>query len=221
MLSQAELKVLAASDQAAAPVSPSSSAASSSIGEEADGFRRSHGRKQAPDPETDDEAVPDLLSHDSGSSPTFSSPDAFPGHANGTAFTASGRHMSPDSDSDQSDTSPHVGRWSNGAGPMPVAEDSAEAAMHSNPLYGVSPASQAPHGDTESSDDDANHSEHPYYPFQQPQTQQTLEAAAAYCKQAFDSLYACDWRRAVSAPALFGSWQCSGLAQAPLVHMMP
>ena len=217
------MKVLSASDQAAAqpasPISPSSSAASPSFANQknqADGFQGRHDDTNAPDPETDDESIPDLLSNDSDFSPT-SSPDGFPGRANGTASSASGQSTStshaqahgqpydqlPETDSDMSDTSPHVGRWSNGAGAMPAAEDSAQAAMHGNPLYGVSPASQPSHLDVESSSaDSADEAEgdslqHPYNPFQQPQTQQSLETAAAYFKQGFELLYTHDWRQAV------------------------
>lgn len=224
MLSQAVLKVLSASDQAAAqpasPISSSSSAASPSFANQrnqADGFRGRHDGTIAPDPDTDDESIPDLSSNDSDLSPIFSSPGGFPGRANGTASSASGQStstshaqahgqpydQSPETDSDMSDTSPHVRRWSNGAVAMPAAEDSAHAAMHGNPLYGVSPASQASHLDAESScADSADEAEgesflHPYSAFQQPQTKQSLETAAAYFKQGFGLLFTRDWRPAV------------------------
>lgn len=207
--------MLSGSDQSASPVSPSSSAASPSFvnqSNQADGFRGGHNGNNAPDPDSDDESIPDLLSNDSDSSP-----DAFPGHANGTTSSASGQStstshaqahgqpydQSPESDSDMSDTSPQGRRWSNGTGAMPAAGNSAHAAMHGNPLYGVSPASQASHVDAESaSADSADEAEsdsfqHPYNDFQQPQTKQSLETAAAYFKQGFELLYTRDWRQAV------------------------
>lgn len=216
--------MLSASDQSAAqsasPVSPSSSAASSSFANQrtqADGFRERQNGNNAPDPDSDDESIPDLLSNDSDSSPTFSFPDAFPGYANGTTSSAPRQSTStshaqahgqpydqpPESDSDMSDTSPHVRRWSNGTGAMPAAEKSAHAAMHGIPLYGVSPASQASYVDAESSsadsadDAEGDSFQHPYKAFQQPQTKQSLETAAAYLHQGFGLLETHDWRRAV------------------------
>ena len=90
---------------------------------------------------------------------------------------------------------------------MSAAGDKAHA-MHGNPLYGVAPASQEPHGYAESSSaDSADEQEGRSYQdlhdcFKQPQTKETLETAAAYIKQGFELLFMGDWQRGVRQPDL-------------------
>lgn len=241
MLSQAELKVLSASDQAArsaSPVSPSRPAASPSFASRSNQgngvrkasstsaqpksrgaqaaashtgpFRGQHEDARAPDPDSDVDCCPDLLSNE-----TDASPEASPTHADGAPSSASGQSTSTSHapthgpfyerppDSDESDTSPRVRHWPNQTSPPSAIGRAAHAAMRGNPLYGVSPASQESHADAESSvaesadEQEDSGSQDSYRYLQQPQTKQSLDLAAAYFQQAFVLFYRRDWEQAV------------------------
>ncbi|KAL3150634.1 hypothetical protein ABBQ32_000437 [Trebouxia sp. C0010 RCD-2024] len=203
-----------ASSTSAQPKSRGAQAAASHTGP----FRGQHEDARAPDPDSDVDCCPDLLSNE-----TDASPEASPTHADGAPSSASGQSTSTSHapthgpfyerppDSDESDTSPRVRHWPNQTSPPSAIGRAAHAAMRGNPLYGVSPASQESHADAESSvaesadEQEDSGSQDSYRYLQQPQTKQSLDLAAAYFQQAFVLFYRRDWEQA--AKLLFEAQQ--------------
>ena len=179
----------------------------------AEQLRGHHLNSEEPRGHSDDEAPPDLISNDSDSSPAFSpsSPDVHPGPANGSAFSCSaqsspshgrshGRSYDQSPDSDDSHSSPRIRHWPNGSQGMSAADTAAGSAPHDQADCESSAASDELHQDSASSPagpPDTRDRLSQKHSFIHPQTQQSLNMAAAHFQEGFQLLCRREWRPAV------------------------